>query len=116
MPAICFHGTCGCFDFALSQGGRFGEDPSLQIRTQTILCQYVNFPAQELLEILLEPNYIQERPACLDVHEQVEVAVGPIVTSCDGSEDTHVACAVACGDLEDFLSAADERCRGHALQ
>ena len=60
------------------------------------LCYEVDASAQELLEVNQEATKIEEASAGLEIHQQVNVAVGVGVAACGRTEDADVACP-SCG-------------------
>jgi hypothetical protein len=96
---------------SLLQGRGFSENPLPQIGTQAVLRQHVNSSTQELLEILFQTDDVQERPAGIDIHQQIKVALWPSITECDRPEDADILHAVADGEIEDLAATVYERCR-----
>ena len=71
--------------------------------------QDVNVAPKEICEVLLEPDEVEERPVVFHLDQQIDIAVGPSVTACDGSEYAHVPRAVQCGYAEDLFAVRVNR-------
>lgn len=76
--------------------------------------QDVHVAPEEIFEVLLEPDEVEERSVVFHVDQQIDVAVGPVVAACDGTEYAHVPRAVLCGDTEDLFAAPVNRHRSHS--
>lgn len=56
-----------------SQNDGFGEDALLKTRTEAAFRHNFNRPPEKVLEILFEPDDVEQRTAPFDIDEQVEI-------------------------------------------
>ncbi len=61
---------------------------------------YVNPPAQKLLEVLPQADMVEQSSTRLQINEQSDITVRAGVAASDGAEDTDVPCPVPGGDVE----------------
>src|SRR5947208_15863207 len=78
-----------------SQGNGFREDTIPQVGRQGSFSDHIHRAVYEILQILLEPDQIQERAAFAKRNEQIEVAVLPTLSSGQRAEDAHVRPSMA---------------------
>jgi hypothetical protein len=69
----------------------------------------VHVPPQKIFEVLLEPNQVEERSVAFHLDQQIDVAVGPVLAACDGTDDAHVPRAVPGGNAQDLVTVLVNR-------
>ena len=69
----------------------------------------------QVFYILLETDRIEERAAGFEGHQQVDVAIRAVISSCGRAEYTDIRCAPMCGELQDPLPVAVKDRIAHAL-
>ena len=86
-----------------SQSDSFGENSPFEVGTEAFLGHDFNVAPQKLLQILFEADEVQERTAMLNINEQVQIAIGPVLVPRDGTKDPDVSHAVSRRKVEDRL-------------
>jgi hypothetical protein len=71
--------------------------------------QDIHIPAEESFQLLFESNEVEERPVLFHFDQQIDVAVGPVVSAGDRPEYAHVPRAVLCGNPEDLFAVLVNR-------
>ena len=69
---------------------------------------YVNAPPQKLLQVLPQPDMVEQAPARLQINEQIDITVRARIAASKGAEDADVPCPVACGDVKDLVAVLNE--------
>jgi hypothetical protein len=69
---------------------------------------HIDLTAERFFEIEDETAEVEDRPARLQLDEEVDIAIRPCVPSGHGTEHTNVTCSVSCRNGEEFVSAGAE--------
>ena len=99
----------------LSQTGRFGEDSLLQVGAQSADGQHLNSTAKELSEVLLQADDVEQRATRFNLDEQVDVAVGTIISVKNRPEHTDVAGAMTSCHRENLVSSRPQFIDRHVI-
>jgi hypothetical protein len=87
----------------------------LQGGTENPLGEHFNRPSKNGFEVLLEGDHVEQRAPGFHIHEQVDVAGGSIVTTCNRSEHTNIPRAMTRGQFEDFGAMCLECLGGQSM-
>jgi hypothetical protein len=80
------------------------EDTIAKARTKPPRSDHVDLSAKQCFQVDLELGMVEEAPAELEVHEDVDVTVRARLAAGHGSEHSDVAGAVLPSDGEDLLT------------
>jgi hypothetical protein len=72
----------------------------------------INPDAQKLFKILEQADVIKERRACLEVHKQIQIAVGASLAPGDRAEHCDSMCSALPRDTEDLHATAAQAVQG----
>ena len=64
-----------------SQRYGFYENALLEVGTESSICQHFHRASEQLLQVLFEGDHVEERPATLDLDEDVDIAIGSSVSA-----------------------------------
>ena len=64
-----------------SQRCGFSENALLEVGTESSIRQHLHRASEEILEVLLKGDHVEERPATLDLDEDVDIAIGSSVST-----------------------------------
>src|SRR6266545_2968850 len=87
----------------LSQLSGFGENPLLQVRTQSADGHDFNSPSKQFLELLFEADHVEQRTIWLHFDKQVDIAVGAVVSPQDRAKHADIADAVTGRHRDDLM-------------
>ncbi len=73
-----------------------------EARLDPTLVRNLDRTPQEVLQGFDQCGMIHQTAIGIEGHEQVEVALGPVLTACHGAEEAYVTRPVFCGDAQDF--------------
>ncbi len=62
----------------------------------------MGFVPEKLLQVLLQTDHIQERPADIHIDKEIDVAVRALVTTRDGAEHSDIARPVTSRGIQDL--------------
>ena len=77
---------------------------------QGLLRSTVDLYAKQLFKILNEPRVVQQNPARLPTHQQVEIAAFLGLAAGYGAEHANVVSAAALGQAQDFIPPVCSQC------
>jgi hypothetical protein len=66
----------------------------------------IHRPSQELAKIHHQSRMIEETPSRLEIHEEVNIAVGTFFIANHGTEETDIVRPIAGGDLKNLVAAS----------
>jgi len=96
-----------------SQGNRFLEDTITEVWTKPPRSDHVDPSAKQRFQIDLELGMVEQAPAELEVHEDVDITVRARLSPGHGSEHTDVAGAMALSDGQDLVAGFQKRVNVH---
>jgi len=94
----------GQFSASRNSSG-FGSDSGAQIWVDARVGQDVHAAAEEYFEILLETDEVEKGSVVSHLDQEIDVALRPVVTACDGTEYAHVPR----GDAQDLFAVPVNR-------
>jgi len=81
-------------------------------RLQRAPRDYIDPDAQKLFKILEQADVIKKRRACLEVHKEIQIAVGASIAPGDRAEYCDSMCSAFPRDTEDLRAAAAQAVQG----
>jgi hypothetical protein len=85
------------------------EDTITEVWTKPPRTDHVDLSAKQSFQVNLELGMVEEAPAELEVHEDVDVTVRARLSAGHGSEHSDVAGAMLPSDGEDFLTVGFQK-------
>ena len=88
-----------------SQGNCPLEDAITEVGPKAARREHVHVPTKQSFQVDLELRVVEQAPAELEVHEDIDVTVRACLSPGHGSEHADIAGAMTLGDGQDLVAA-----------